>query len=71
MAVKIWSTGDVITATEMNRIEAGLGVAGLKGDKGTDGNSIKSIKLTKDANGAITGGTATMSDDSTVAITVE
>lgn len=50
------------------------GAAGAKGDpgaKGADGASIKSIVFTKGEDGAITGGTATLTNDQTVAITVE
>ena len=43
------------------------GPAGAKGDAGA---SIQSIALTKGADGAITGGTATLTDQSTVPITV-
>lgn len=77
---KTWKSGDVIAADDMNRIEAGLGVAGPAGTAGTagtagkngkDGLSIKEIVLTKDGAGLITGGTATLTDDSTVAITVK
>lgn len=55
------------------------GAAGAKGDKGdlgaagakgADGKSITAIALTADAAGKITGGTATLSDKSTVTITV-
>lgn len=46
------------------------GGAGTKGDKGDTGASVTAIKLTKDAQGAITGGTATLSDKTTVNITV-
>lgn len=68
---KTWKSGDVIAADDMNRIEAGLGVAGPAGKNGKDGLSIKEIVLTKDGAGLITGGTATLTDDSTVAITVK
>lgn len=83
---KTWKSGDVIAADDMNRIEAGLGVAGpvgpagpagtagtagTAGKNGKDGLSIKEIVLTKDGAGLITGGTATLTDDSTVAITVK
>lgn len=50
------------------------GAKGAKGDpgaKGADGASIKSIVFTKGEDGAITGGTATLTNDETVAITVE
>lgn len=52
------------------------GAAGAKGEPGAagaagaKGASVKSISLTKNADGAITGGTATLTDNSTVAITV-
>lgn len=50
------------------------GAKGAKGDpgaKGADGASIKSIVFTKGEDGTITGGTATLTNDQTVAITVE
>ena len=43
------------------------GAAGAKGDAGA---SVTAIKLVKDASGAITSGTATLSDGTSVAITV-
>lgn len=43
---------------------------GSKGSTGTNGASITAIELTKDTEGNITGGTATLSDSSTIAITV-
>ena len=43
------------------------GAAGAKGDAGA---SVTAIKLIKDASGAITSGTATLSDGTSVAITV-
>lgn len=46
------------------------GDQGAQGPKGDAGASIKSIVLTKDGAGAITGGTATLTDNSTVSITV-
>lgn len=46
------------------------GVKGEKGDQGVPGLSVTAITLTKDASGAVTGGTATLSDNSTVNITV-
>ncbi len=46
------------------------GTPGAPGAKGADGKSVTAITLTKDATGAITGGTATLSDKSTIAITV-
>lgn len=53
-----------------------IGPAGPKGDqgvpgtKGTDGKSITAIALTTDESGKVTGGTATLSDESTIEITV-
>lgn len=46
------------------------GANGAKGAKGDAGATIKSIVLTKGGDGAITGGTATLTDDSEVPITV-
>lgn len=57
--------------------EAGpAGAVGPKGDKGdtgangTDGKSITAITLTTNEGGQVTGGTATLSDQSTIEITV-
>lgn len=46
------------------------GATGAKGADGKDGASITAIVLKVDSSGAVTGGTATMSDESTVTITV-
>lgn len=55
------------------------GTAGAKGDKGDKGDagaagaagkSVTAIALTTDAAGKVTGGTATLSDKSTITITV-
>jgi len=52
------------------------GAAGAKGEKGDTGatgaagRGVKSIALTKDANGAITGGTVTYTDGKSEAITI-
>lgn len=46
------------------------GAQGPAGQKGADGKSVKAITLTTNAEGAVTGGTATLSDDSTIQITV-
>ena len=46
------------------------GAAGANGANGADGKSITAITLTKDSTGAITGGTATLSDQSQITITV-
>lgn len=53
-----------------------IGPAGPKGDQGVpgangaDGKSITAIALTTDESGKVTGGTATLSDRSTIKITV-
>lgn len=76
-----WKDGDIITAERLNKLEAGVqneqvGPQGPKGDTGAtgpagaDGKSVKSITLTADGTGKVTGGTATLTDDSTVPITV-
>ena len=46
------------------------GDTGATGTNGTDGKSITAITLTKDSTGAITVGTATLSDQSQVPITI-
>lgn len=56
-----------------------IGPQGPKGDKGdtgeqgpagADGKSVTAITLTTDETGKVTGGTATLSDESTIKITV-
>lgn len=46
------------------------GAQGPAGQNGADGKSVKAIALTTNADGAVTGGTATLSDNSTIQITV-
>lgn len=46
------------------------GAAGAVGPAGADGKSITAIALTTNAEGAVTGGTATLSDESVIQITV-
>ena len=46
------------------------GAQGATGPAGADGKSITAIALTTNAEGAVTGGTATLSDKSTIQITV-
>lgn len=46
------------------------GATGAKGDKGDKGVGVKSIALTKNADGTITGGTVTYTDGTTGTITV-
>lgn len=57
-------------------VDAASGVQGPKGDvgpqgpAGANGKSITAIALTTNAEGAVTGGTATLSDKSIIQITV-
>lgn len=46
------------------------GAKGATGAKGADGKSVTAISLTTDADGKVTGGTCTLSDSSSIAITV-
>ena len=46
------------------------GSQGEQGPAGADGKSLTAIELTTNAEGALTGGTATLSDKSTIQITV-
>lgn len=78
-----WNTGDVITAGKMNKLEHGVqneqvgpqgpagpkGETGAQGPAGADGKYVTAIALTT-TGGAVTGGTATFNDESTVPITV-
>lgn len=67
-----WNSGDTITAERLNALENGVKneQAGPAGATGADGKSVKAIALTVDGDGKVTGGTATLSDNSTLAITV-
>ena len=76
-----WNSGDTITAERLNALENGVkneqvgpeGAAGAKGAtgaKGADGKSVKAIALTVDGDGKVTGGQATLSDNSKLNITV-
>ena len=47
------------------------GAKGATGSKGDPGLGIKAIELTTGEAGAITGGTATLTDDSTIDITIK
>lgn len=51
-------------------IKGDTGKDGAKGSKGDTGLGVKSIELTTDEAGAVTGGTATLTDDSTINITI-
>lgn len=46
------------------------GATGATGPAGADGKSVTAIELTTNAEGAVIGGTATLSDKSTIQITV-
>lgn len=46
------------------------GAQGATGPAGADGKSVTAIELTTDETGRVTGGTATLSDKSTIQITV-
>ena len=77
---KIYSFGgltDVSLGTQGPKGEKGdkgdtgaQGAKGATGPAGADGKSVTAIELTTNAEGAITGGTATLSDKSTIPITV-
>lgn len=73
------SNGWVDAASGVQGPKGDTGATGPKGDKGdkgevgpagADGKSITAIALTTNAEGAVTGGTATLSDKSTIQITV-
>ena len=79
-----WKKGDTITAERLNALENGVkneqvgpkgdkgdtGAAGAKGAAGADGKSVKAIALTVDGDGKVTGGQATLSDNSKLDIDV-
>lgn len=58
------------TITLINGKNGADGSPGVAGKNGTDGRSITAIEFVKDATGVITGGTATLSDNSTLPITI-
>lgn len=68
-------SGEVITTKLLTDItefvEAQKGPKGNPGAAGADGASIKAIVFTKGEDGTITGGTATLTNNQTVAITVK
>lgn len=74
---KIYSFGgwtDVSLGTQGPKGDKGdtgaQGATGATGPAGVDGKSVTAIELTTNAGGAVTGGTATLSDKSTIPITV-
>lgn len=60
----------IIETADLQRIEDGIAEKAVKGDTGASGIGVKSIALTVDADGKVTGGTMTKTDNSTAAITV-
>lgn len=55
---------------ELKGQKGATGATGATGAKGADGKSVKAISLTADSSGKITGGKCTLSDNSTLTITV-
>ena len=64
--------GDAFTFADFTaeQLASLKGEQGIQGTNGTDGKSITAINLVTDASGAIVSGTATLSDDSTIAISI-
>ena len=62
--------GWVSSASGVQGPKGDTGDTGAQGPAGADGKSITAIELTTNAEGAVTGGTATLSDNSTIQITV-
>lgn len=62
-------TGDAGPAGAVGPAGA-AGAKGDTGDAGKDGLGVKSLALTKDANGQVNGGTVTFTDNTTAAVTV-
>lgn len=74
-----WSDGELITAERLNSLENGAaepgpagpkGEPGAKGATGPAGKGVKSLSLTTNGEGKVTGGTLTFSDDTTSPVTV-
>lgn len=51
-------------------LKGDAGAKGTTGSKGDPGVGVKTIEFTTDEAGAVTGGTATLTDDSTIDITI-
>lgn len=68
----LFATGKVLEQTSFESLVDFLELQkGPKGVKGDAGLGVKSIALTTDADGKITAGTLTFTNDTTAAITVE
>ncbi|MFT8409895.1 MAG: phosphoenolpyruvate synthase [Schleiferilactobacillus perolens] len=65
-----WKAGDLITSEKLNNLENGV-AAEQVGPAGKDGVNITGLELTTDSGGKVTGGTATLSDGKTIAVTVK
>lgn len=61
---------NVVTFSDGKTVTIKNGSKGSAGSTGATGASVTAIELTKDSEGNITSGTATLSDKSTVAITI-
>ncbi len=59
-----WSTGELITAERLNALE------NRAAEPGPAGKGVKSLSLTTNGEGKVTGGTLTFSDDTTSPVTV-
>lgn len=68
----VWKTGDTITDVKLNKLENAVGAIpkGDTGAKGDTGLGVKSLALTTDATGKVTGGTLTFTDNTTNAVAV-
>lgn len=62
-----WEPKEEITSAALNELGAAINQKAAKGD---DSKSVKSLALTVDEAGKVTGGTLTLSDNSTSKITV-
>lgn len=68
MAAKTdWAPKEEITSAALNELGTAINQKAAKGD---DGKSVKSLALTVDEAGKVTGGTLTLSDNSTSSVTV-
>lgn len=83
MAIEKVKAGQEIKAAKINEVidevenieltpgpKGDAGPKGTTGSKGDPGAGVKAIELTTDEAGAVTGGTATLTDNSTINITI-